>query len=168
MRVGLMSQVRRVWAPRGVKVTQKVELRREWRYLNLAVNGVEGKLVWAWSENMKAETIAGVVRFWHAQEGVEVVVWDRAAGHRGKAYAEVPVVRIEQPPYSPELDPAERIFEVLRAEVEGKIYATLADKCAAIEETLQRLASDPEKVKRLAGWPWIRKSIAALSTEGVT
>ena len=83
MRVGLIGQVRRVWAPRGVKVVQKVPFRREWRYLNLAVNGVEGKVVWTWSENMKAETIAGVLRSWHTQ-GVEVVVWHRARGHRGR------------------------------------------------------------------------------------
>lgn len=77
----------------------------------------------------------------------------------------MPVVCIEQPPYSPELNPAERVFEVLRAEVERKTYATLADKCTAIEEALKRLAADPEKVKRLAGWCWIRESIAALSAE---
>ncbi|HUW14216.1 MAG TPA: hypothetical protein VM537_31125 [Anaerolineae bacterium] len=44
MRVGLIGQVRRVWAPRGVKVEQLVEYKYEWEYLNLAVNGLTGQL----------------------------------------------------------------------------------------------------------------------------
>jgi hypothetical protein len=42
MSVGLLGQVRRVWAPRGVKVSQEVELKYEWAYLNLAINGLAG------------------------------------------------------------------------------------------------------------------------------
>ena len=36
MRLGLIGQVRRLWAPRGVKVVQAVEYKREWLYLNLS------------------------------------------------------------------------------------------------------------------------------------
>ena len=42
MRVGLLGQVRRVWAPRGVKVEQFVECKYEWAYLNLAVGSLTG------------------------------------------------------------------------------------------------------------------------------
>ncbi len=38
-------------------------------------------------------------------------------------------------------------------------------KKAAIEEVLQRLAADPERVKRLAGWRWIQEAIPQLPTE---
>jgi len=37
MRVGLVSVVRRVWAPVGVKVRQQVQQVREWRYLMVAL-----------------------------------------------------------------------------------------------------------------------------------
>lgn len=161
MRMGLLGQVRRVWAPRGIKVIQKVEFERKWLYLNLAVNGKSGTLRWAWSENMKSETIAGVLEGW-GKEGVKVVVWDRAPGHHGKAYEGVHVQRIEQPPYSPELNPAERVFEHLRAQIEGKTYGSLEAKKAAVEAELKRLAADPEKVKRLAGWEWILGAMATI------
>jgi transposase len=68
---------------------------------------------------MQAASIAPVVQGWGAR-GAEVIVWDRARGHHGAAYQEVPVKLVEQPPYSPQLNPAERIFESLRGEVEGK------------------------------------------------
>lgn len=162
MRVGLIGQVRQVWAPRGVKVTQVVEYVREWAYLNLGVNGVTGQIRWAWTQNMQGASIAPVVKAW-GEAGVEVVVWDRARGHRGAAYAEVQVKRIEQPAYSPELNPAERIFEHLRSQVEGVVYGTIAAKQRAVEAELEKLAAAPDKVRSLAGWDWIRQSLAHLS-----
>ena len=161
MRVGLIGQVRWVWAPRGVKVVQVVEYKREWAYLNLAVNGLTEQLRWDWTENMKGESIAPVVQQW-AEDGVEVVVWDRARGHRGPAYQEVEVKLIEQPPYSPELNPAERVFEYLRGKVEGHVYDTIVAKKEAIEAELRELSIAPDKISSLAGWDWIRQSVAGL------
>jgi transposase len=162
MRVGLIGQVRRVWAPGGVKVRQKVEFKYEWEYLNLAVNGLEGTLYWEWTPNMKSEGIAKVVERWQAK-GIEIMVWDRAPGHRGKEVKKVGVKLIEQPPYSPELNPSERVFEELRRKVEGKVYGDIEAKKAAIERELQQLAADQEKVKSLTGWTWIRQSVDSLS-----
>ncbi len=161
MRVGLIGQTRRRWAPRGVKIVQPVEYKYEWTYLNLAVNGLSGQLAWSWTENMKAASIAPVIQAWSAH-GVQVIVWDRARGHRGPCYDDVKVHRIEQPPYSPELNPAERVFEYLRARIEGEVYGTIAAKQEAVEAKLQQLAADPERVKSLAGWDWIHRSLAEL------
>lgn len=162
MRVGLIGQVRRVWAPRGIKVVQVVEYKRVWAYLNLAVNGVTGQVSWGWTENMKAVSIAPIVKQW-GEGGVSVVVWDRARGHRGPAYADVPVQRIEQPPSSPELNPTERVFEYLRGKVEGRVYDTIDAKKHAIETELEMLAAVPERLKSLAGWDWIRESVNSLT-----
>ena len=161
MRVGLIGTIRRVWAPRGVKVEQAVEFKHEWAYLNLVVNGITGCFQWAWTENMKSASIAPVVKHWGGQ-GLEFIVWDQARGHRGPAYAEVPVRCIEQPSYSPQLNPAERIFEYLRARVEGHVYGTIAATKAAVEQELAKLASDPSRVQSLAGWEWIHESVAQL------
>lgn len=162
MRLGLIGEARRVWAPRGVKVVQEVEYTYKWAYLTLAVNGLTGELHWSWTENMKATSLAPVVESW-AAEGVEVIVWDGAKGHHGEAYDEVEVERVQQPPYSPELNPAERVFEMLRDKVEGVVYGSLSKKKQAVEAELQRLAALPERVKRLAGWSWIRRALAGLN-----
>ena len=78
--MSLMGCVRRVWAPVGIKLTQVVEYTRQWAYLDLAVNGVKGKLMWAWSDNMKAESIVPVVKQW-SRRRVKFLVWYRARGH---------------------------------------------------------------------------------------
>ncbi len=64
MRVGLVSLVRRVWAPVGVKVRQKVQQVRKWRYLVVAIEVWEGRLWWCWTETLRKEELAGVVRGW--------------------------------------------------------------------------------------------------------
>jgi transposase len=161
MRVGLIGQVRRVWAPVGVKIVQKLQYTYEWEYLNLAVNGLTGQLAWGWTENMKGASIVEVVKVW-AEQQVKIIVWDRAPGHRGEVYQNIAVKRIEQPPYSPELNPAERVFELLRDKIEGKIYETITAKKEAVEAELKELAAFPERVKRLAGWAWIQQAVAGL------
>ena len=161
MRVGLCGQVRRVWAPRGVKVRQRVQMTREWRSLALAVDGRRGTLRWSWIPNMKGAAIAEAVQAWQAQ-GLEAVVWDGASGHRAPEVRRVGLTLLQQPPYAPELQPAERVFEELRRVVEGQVYATLEAKVAAVERELRALAADPERVKSLAGWRWIEEAWAAL------
>lgn len=124
--------------------------------------GLIGQVRWDWTENMKGVSIAPVVKQW-GEDGVSVVVWDRARGHRGPAYVDVMVQLIEQPPCSPELNPAERVFEYLRGKVEGRGYDTMDAKKAAIAAELDMLAATPGRLKSLAGWDWIRESVNGLS-----
>lgn len=154
MRVGLLGQVRRRWTPRGVQLRQRVQFGRVWRYVVLAVDGQQGRVAWTWTENMKGVSLAPAVRHWRAA-GVEAVVWDRAGGHRTHVLREVGLPLIEQPAGSPELNPAERIFEELRRAVEGQRYDTIEDKVAAVDHELAALAADPARVRSLAGWSWI-------------
>lgn len=59
---------------------------------------------------MKQDSLVGVVQRWEAH-GVEVMVWDRAPSHRAQKVKAVGVKMIEQPAYSPELNPVERVIE---------------------------------------------------------
>jgi transposase len=73
--------------------------------------------------------------------------------------------RIPLPAYSPELNPAERIFEEIRARTEGVVYDSLDAKQAVAEAYLQDLAADPERVKQLCGWRWIRDALTGLPSQ---
>ncbi len=161
MRIGLMGQVRRRWAPRGVKLRGRIAFGRVWRYLALAVDVVRGVLSWSWIENMKGQSIAQAVEAFK-EAGVEAVVWDRAGGHRTLAVREVGVILVEQPPASPELNPAERVFEELRRKIEGSNYDDIEQKKEAVEAELKALAADPARVCSLTGWGWIRDACQAL------
>ena len=164
MRVGLMGMVRRVWSPRGVKVRQRLQLTRQWRWLCLAVDGRSGKLWWSWTTDVKQDSLVRVLPAWQ-QGGVEALVWDNAPSHRAAWLREVKLPLLFQPPYAPELNPAERLFEELRRALEGQGYATIDDKVAAIDAELDRWEADPDRVRRLAGWDWITAAFAHLSQE---
>lgn len=161
MRYGLLGQVRRVWASRGYKPIARIQLIYKWGYLALAVDGRAGKLYWGWQANMKKESCAQAVEQFR-QAGVSAIVWDGALGHRAKLTRAVAVKQVIQPAYSPELNPAERVFEEVRRAVEGRVYDGLEAKKSAIDSYLSELALDSERVRRLAGWDWLVDSCASL------
>ncbi len=148
LRLGLRGQVRRVLAPRGAKVVQRLQLRYQWAYLLLAVDPRAGTLRWRWLERCRAEPIKAALAAW----ALDAVVWDGAGARRARLLADLPTARIRRPAYSPELNPAERIFEEIRRRVEGRTYATIADKRAGAEAYLRELAADPARVRQLCGW----------------
>lgn len=166
LRVGLHGQVRRVLAPRGIAVRQRRQLTYEWVYLALAVDGQQGRLSWEWLASMAAEEIELAVETWQA-DGMGALVWDGASSHRGELILDEELPRVIQPPASPELNPAERLFEEVRRHIEGRVYTSLAEKMWRVEQYLRRLAADPAAVRRLCGWTWITASLAALPEQRV-
>jgi len=72
---------------------------------------------------------------------------------------------VEQPPYAPELNPAERVFEYLRGEIEGIVYPSIEAKVAAVEAILTELDAAPERVKQLTTWHWIADNLDRLPRE---
>jgi len=162
MRLGLMGTTRRVWGRRGVKVRQRLQLVREWRYLHLVVDPLGGRLWWFWSQTMQAPIARTLVEATQSETDLAALVWDRAPSHRDATVRAVGLPLIEQPSYAPELNPAERVFELLRAEIEGVVYQSLEDKVAAVEVILEELDAEPERIKSLTGWHWIVDALGTL------
>jgi len=92
---------------------------------------------------------------------VQGVIGDHAAFHKAKVVGEVGLRRIYQPPYSPELNPAGRVFAEVRRWVEGRRYERIEAKQAAVEAVPRQLEAE-EKVSSLVGWPYIRQALNAL------
>jgi transposase len=160
MRLGLRGQTRKVLAPKGVKVVQPLQLVYEYSYLILALSPLTGEIKWEWIERMNQEQIRPVLEKW----ALEAVVWDRAPSHRAHSLSELETARVFLPSYSPELDPAERIFEEIRRHVEGKVYESVRAKQKEAERYLKELKADPERVKSLCCWEWLREALESLAT----
>ncbi len=154
--------VRRVWGRRGVKVCQPIQLAYRWRYLFLVVDVQAGRLHWCWLDSMAADELLAAVGGLQRAKVVTALVWDGAPSHRDASVQSLGLPLIGLPAYSPELNPAERLFEELRREAEGKVYATLEDKVAAVERALGKLEVDPAKIRSLTGWDWIADAIQQL------
>lgn len=159
MRFGLWGQTRKRWGLRGVKIIQPIQIEFAWQYLVLAVDVLRCKLYWTWADRMNQTNLIPIFRKWMP----DAVIWDGASAHRGKAMGEVGFERIFLLPYSPELNPCERVFEWLRAKIEGEVYISLQHKRCVIEQHLRRLSRDKSSLQQLMGWQGIRAAFAHLA-----
>ena len=108
------------------------------------------------------EQILPVLERW----SLEAVVWDRAPSHRAKILGGLPTKRVLLPSYSPELNPAERVFEEVRRRVEGKVYEDLEAKRREAESYLRELRAAPERVRSRCGWGWVREALEPIPGHG--
>lgn len=158
MRFGLWGQVRRRWGRKGIKIVQKVQIEFAWQYLVLGVDVLSNAVTWQWAARMNQAQLVPIFSQWQP----DAVVWDGASAHRGQHMGALGFVRISLPPYSPELNPPERVFEYLRGEIEGTVYASLAHKRRAIDRILHQLNADKPRLRALIGWQWIRDNFHQL------
>jgi hypothetical protein len=128
----------------------------------LGVEPVAGRLRWEWATNMKATMLGPAMTSWKAA-GVDAVVLDNAPGHRSATLKSVAPTLVPLPPYSPELDPAERVFRALRAVMEGEVYTSLDDMRAKAEAWLRELAADPARVRSLTAWDWLVPQVTVVA-----
>ena len=145
-----------------MKVVQRVQMVYRWTYLFLVVDVRRGRLQWSWIDSMKSESIAGAVNGLKHHSDMEALVWDGARGHRGEMVEGMGMPTIVQPPYSPELNPAERVFQEVRRWVEGRVYESVEEKMKAVDAYLNELESDPGRVRSLTAWKWIDHTTRSL------
>ena len=146
-----------------MKVRQPLQLVYEWRYLVLAVDVVNGRIYWTWTETLKGAELLRAVAALPEVSDLKAIVWDRAPGHLTVERYELGLDLIGQPPSAPELDPVERVFEELRRAIEGKVYASLEEKVQAVESELASLDQDPKRVQSLTKWGWITQALDCLN-----
>ena len=92
------------------------------------------------------------------QENHVVIVWDNAPCHRPKALREIPgLTIIFLPPYSPELNPAERFFEEMRRATCNTLFESISKQEEIIVQVVNQWADNTPAMKQLLGYEWIRE-----------
>jgi len=89
-----------------------------------------------------------------------LMVLDGAPSHRSHDLR-VPdnMALIRLPAYSPELNPAERLWEEIREkEFANRVFESLGAAMAQAARGLKRLKGLPEFLRSLTGWDWILDS----------
>jgi hypothetical protein len=92
-----------------------------------------------------------------------LIVLDGAPSHRSEQITHpenVSLLRL--PPYSPELDPAERWFQEFRRKLSNKTFETVALLQDALSCTLGSYWEDPELLRRLTGYSWWVEAVETL------
>jgi hypothetical protein len=159
-RVGLKPILRRVWARRGQRVRAVVRPRYEWEYVYGFVRPEHGTTHWLLLPTVSAEAFsAALANFAHDQGGGPgkriVLALDGAGWHSGAA-ARVPdgLHLVPLPPYSPELQPAERLWPLVDEPLANRAFDTLAALDTVLGDRCVYLADHPEVVRGYTDFHW--------------
>ena len=161
MRYGLISNFRRSWSKVGERTIIDSQQSFDNRYLFSAVSPLSGKSFHLCGidgfDSGAAHTFLLELKRSHPNKMV-VLVWDNAPCHRPLIHRTIPgLIVLFLPPYSPELNPAERFFEELRKATANRIFKTIEEQERAIERKLNELIRDTEGMKQLLGYEWITR-----------
>ncbi len=158
-RFSLLGKPRRCWAPAGVRPVVGARLLRKFSYAFAAVSphdGVMDSLILPWVNASTMSMFLATVSQRHPDEYI-VMVMDQAGWHIAHEL-EVPknMRLVLLPPYSPEINPVEHIWDALRENCIGNtVFASLDAADKALSKGLRSLESDPERMQSLTGFEWI-------------
>jgi hypothetical protein len=139
-RVGLIPILRRVWAPRGRRPRAVVRPRYEWLYLVGFVHPESGRTSFWIVPQLTAAVFASVLDAFVEEQGFDerkrlMLVLDGAGWHTGKAVCAQPgTTLIQQPAYSPELQPTERLWPISNEPLANRTFASIHE----LEEVVAR------------------------------
>jgi len=165
-RLGLLPVVRRVWAPRGQRPTCPVHRRYQWLYVYGVVRPSTGQTWWCLLPEVSVAAFGLALAAFARDEGIDathraVLVLDNAGWHTSPRLV-VPegVHLVFLPPYSPELQPAERLWGLVDAPVANRVItdldaleALLVDRCLALERQRRMI----RRRTRYHWWPRERR-----------
>jgi transposase len=159
-RLGLKPVARRAWAPRGQRPRSCGRARYEWLYVYGFARPATGQTFTVILPRVKVERMAEALQAFAAWadpsgEKVLVLVVDRAGWHTAKRLAVPPNVVIHfLPPCTPELQPLEPFWALVREGVANDTFGTLADLRRVVRRRCRRLAADRATVKGAIGFHW--------------
>jgi len=163
MRYGLLSNVRRSWSKVGERAVLPHQHAFENRYLFSAVAPLTGESFHLMGidgmDSIAMNVFLTKLKKQHPENHVFVVV-DNAPCHKPKWVRDIEgLMVIFLPPYSPELNPAERYFEEMRRATANRVFETLEDIEKVIEAEVKRWSDDTEAMRQLLGYEWIRNQV---------
>lgn len=158
-RFGLLGTPRRCWAPRRTRPIVGARLERKYIYAFSAVSphdGVMDSLVLPWVNAHTMSLFLAEVSQRHADEFVFMVM-DQAGWHIARELSVPENMRLMfLPPYSPELNPAEHLWEAIREECfANNVFKSLDAVEHALTSGLVALETNHIRTQSMTGFKWI-------------
>lgn len=162
-RFGRISDTRRCWCPKPTRPMVKAMVTQEYTYAYAAVSVADGGLDTLILPHVNGDCMQlflDEVAARHPDDRI-VMVLDGAGWHQSQALALPANLRLlKLPPYSPELNPVEYLWDELR---EKSFHNLVFDSIDALEghleSALREMENDLARVRSIVAWPWIIKSL---------
>lgn len=166
-RFGRISDPVKCWAPVTVRPTVPKQIIREYFYISTAACPLDGENFSMILSDIDTDMMSIFLKEFSIfyKDYRVIMVMDQAAWHRSNYLKKFDNIRIIfQPPYSPELNPVEHIWEhsrekYLRNKQWDSLYLLEKELC----DIFKNLSDDKETVKSLTGFKWALIDIGRLT-----
>ena len=168
MRYGLHPLVRRVWSLAGQRVVCPLQRRYQWAYLFGALDVSTGQSEFLHTQSINKEFDRAFLKqiCQSDPESVHVVIGDGAGfHHRESAEHDEPLPDnlhiLTLPPYSPELNPVEKLWDVIKDEICNTCWASLTALEDKIDKVLQHFWKRQGKLRSFVTNSYLRSELNA-------
>jgi transposase len=162
-RFGRISDTRRCWCPKPFRPICRSMVSQEYTYAYAAVNVASGEvdsLILPHVNGACMQIFVDEVASRYLQDRI-VMILDGAGWHQAKDLKVPANLRLlSLPPYSPELNPVEHLWEEIREKYfHNKVFESLDALENHLCNALHRTELDTEKTRSIVAWPWILKEL---------
>ena len=158
-RYGLHSFTRRCWGLRGVRVVKRAQKKYQWGYIFGALEVVSGKTGFCFLPSVNLDLSLGFLAQIAASDPAaeHVVIWDQAGFHQRPGDATLPphVHILPLPAYSPELNPVEKVWDIVKDSIANRVFCALGWLENRLAAALSPFWSDPDRTRQLVGNGWL-------------
>jgi hypothetical protein len=165
-RIGLKPIIRRVWAPRGRRPLARSRHRYQWLYLYGFVHPPSGEVVWFLFNTVNTAAFQATLEAFAREVGAGpdktvILVIDNAGWHVSNDIKPPDgVILVFLPPYTPQLQPAERLWPLANEAVANRCFKDLADLEQILAKRCRTLCETPAAIRSATNWHWWPNPIA--------
>jgi hypothetical protein len=159
-RLGLKPILRRVWTPPGESPRAVVRPGYEWLYVAGFVHPESGRSSYWLLSGVDGPVFDLLLAAFAEEQGVGpkkriLLVLDQAGWHGSRDIQPVEgLTLVPLPPYSPELQPSERMWPLVDEPLANRAFATLGEVEAVLEDRCVRLTEMPEMIRAHTLFHW--------------
>jgi transposase len=163
-RLGLMPTTRRRITAKGIKPIQKVQFQFESYYLYGAVEPLTGESFFLELPGLNGvcfQVFLNELSTFYRDDFIIMLI-DNASAHTAKKLV-MPdnIVLLPLPPYCPELNPIERLWQYIKSKIEFTLHKTLEALKQNVADILKEKCTDPI-VASITGYSYIVDAVVAL------
>jgi len=162
-RLGLQPTVRRTWSPKGKRFIAAQVRKYQWIYIFAFVRPLTGKSFWLIMPTVNTILMNMALKEFSefidpANEKKVLLLMDNAGWHRSKEL-EIPenIQICPLPPYSPELQPVECGWPLLKEPVANAYFDNLDKLEEVVSDRCEWLGKNPDILKGAVGFRWIQE-----------
>ena len=172
-RVGLLPTSRRTWSPCWRRPVACSRRRYQWNYVWGFVHPRSGRTEWFVTSTVSAAGTSTILQAFAAEVGagpeVHIVLSIDGAGWHSADEVVVPdgLHLVFQPPYSPDVQPAERLWPLLRESLANRDFTNIDEHREVTNARCRELLGQPDIVRSRTLMHWWPSDLPA-RVSGIT